>query len=203
MGFYEQQLDPSVSYGVQGGPGYITLVTATPSRYEQRMSMQSRSYRKYRIDFNDKSREQMEEIRDFFMHVQGKLHGFRMKDWLDYKAVDEPITPVNNSGVYTAQLQKSYTKVGGTEVRPIRKPQTANVPVTLKRNGVSFASSGNWTLDTTTGIVTFTANQVGQTITWSGEFDTPVRFDFDDHSPEWDDFDVVNWDGLSIIEIPV
>jgi uncharacterized protein (TIGR02217 family) len=203
VSFLELQLDAEYSYGSQGGPGYTTLVTAVPSRSEQRVQLSSRGYRRYRINYQDKSPVQMASLRDFFATTQGKTHGFRHKDILEYKIEDEPLTAINTAGVYTAQLSILYDRFGGTEVRPITKPQTALVPITLTRNGSPFASSGNWSLNTTTGLITFTADQSSQELEWSGQFDVPVRFDFDEFEPEYADFGVVNWDSVTLLEIPV
>jgi uncharacterized protein (TIGR02217 family) len=75
--------------------------------------------------------------------------------------------------------------------------------VTLTRDGVPFASSGNWSLSTVTGIITFTADQIDHELTWTGEFDTPVRFDFDDMMAQYTDFDILTWDSVNLLEIPV
>jgi uncharacterized protein (TIGR02217 family) len=108
MAFYEVQLDSLISYGSSFGLIYATVVTAVPSRSEQRIQQQSRAYRQAKLTFDNKSLEQMQNLREMFMLVEGKTHGFRAKDWQDYKAVAESITCIDTDGVFTAQLQKTY-----------------------------------------------------------------------------------------------
>ena len=63
-----------------------------------------------------------------------------------------------------------------TWVRAITKPVAGTVRVAL---GMVEQMSG-WTVDTTTGVVTFTTAPAGGVIVRAGfEFDVPVRFDSD------------------------
>ena len=74
------------------------------------------------------------------------------------------------------QLAKRYTSGPQTWVRTIAKPVTGTVRVAL---GMVEQMSG-WTLDTTTGVITFTTAPAGGVIIRAGfEFDVPVRFDSD------------------------
>ena len=63
--------------------------------------------------------------------------------------------------------------------------------------GVSKAGS----LDTATGLFTPTTNWTAATaLTWTGEFDTPVRFDNDYLPATWDNYQVRTVD-VELIEI--
>lgn len=200
MAFLEIQLDKNISYGAQGGPFYQTLVMSTPSRAETRLSQTSRHFRKWKLPLTDKSLVQMQALEQFIIATRGKMNGFRFLDKRDYTATNEPLTYTSGT---TVQLIKTYNMYGVTEVRPIRKPQTGVVPLTLQRDGAAWISAGNWSLNTTTGIVTFTADQTGHVFTWSGQFDVPVRFDVDEMQATWEDFDVLSWDSVDILEIAV
>ena len=52
------------------------------------------------------------------------------------------------------------------------------------------ARPGDYSFDTSTGKITFTVAPVtGDVVTWTGEFDVPVRFDTDDLDTTLTDFD--------------
>jgi uncharacterized protein (TIGR02217 family) len=199
-GFLELQLDPLVSYGTSGGPGFSTLVVSNNSRNEQRVQQQSRGYWKLALSFSDKSKTQLTTIQNHFAVVMGKTYGWRFRNWRDYQATNEPIAALSTPT--TMQLTKTITMGGISTVTLIRKPDMV-LPITLTRDGAAFPSSGNWTLDTTTGIVTFTASQTGHVFTWTGQYDMAARFDVDDMGGSWDDFNVFSWPSINIMEIQV
>ena len=120
----------------------------------------------------------------FFEARNGRLHGFRYKDWADYKSAlpSQAVTPTDQQigtgtgSLQTFQLAKRYTSGAQTWVRTIAKPVTGTVRLAL---GMVEQLSG-WTLDATTGVVTFTTAPGSGVIIRAGfEFDVPVRFDSD------------------------
>jgi uncharacterized protein (TIGR02217 family) len=128
-------------------------------------------------------------LRDWIVAMQGRVVGFRFKDWTDYQDegrgvfVKPNVVPpaiVNGDGSTTIfQMVKSYTI--GTQIVPrlIAKP-VVSPAIQIYVNGVLQVVTTNYTIDTTTGLVTFTsAPGSGQTLTWTGQFDTPVRFGAD------------------------
>jgi uncharacterized protein (TIGR02217 family) len=73
-------------------------------------------------------------------------------------------------------MVKRYASGSQTWVRTITKPVAGTVRVAL--DGTEQPSG--WSVDTTTGVVTFSAAPgSGVAITASFEFDVPVRFDTD------------------------
>ena len=121
------------------------------------------------------------EVRNWIVAMQGQYQGFRFKDATDFKDegggafVKPGVTPpvvVGGDGTTTQfQMVKTYTIGAVTQLRLIAKPVTATVQVF--DNG-SLASP---TVDTTTGLVTFASAPLsGHTLTWTGQFDVPVRF---------------------------
>ena len=120
----------------------------------------------------------------FFEARNGRLHGFRFKDWSDYKScapsqapapLDQPIGTGNGS-VTSFALMKRYSSGDQTWNRAIIKPVADSVRLAL--NGVEQTSG--WSVNATTGVVTFgTAPAAGVSITAGFEFDVPVRFDSD------------------------
>jgi uncharacterized protein (TIGR02217 family) len=120
----------------------------------------------------------------FFEARNGRLYGFRWKDWGDYKSCLPSGTPSasdqaigTGDGMTTAfQLAKAYISGAQSWTRSITKPVAGTATVSI--DGVVQAS--DWSVDTTTGLVTFaTAPANGATITAGFEFDVPVRFDTD------------------------
>lgn len=194
MAFQEVQLDPLISYGAVGGPSYVTTIIVVPSGAEQRIGRRSVGLLSYQIDLVNKSKDEMTSLVEFYRGVRGRLIAFRFKDWTDYKTVAEPI--VNNGTAYL-QLIKTYQVGSESEVRTIKKPVDGTV--TMTRNGSPFVA---YTLDTTTGIVTLNGGaDGGATYAWSGEFDTPVRFDVDDMQVTVSDFDIRDWQTVKLVEV--
>ena len=120
----------------------------------------------------------------FFEARNGRLHGFRFKDWADHKSCLPSGTPAptdqvigTGDGTTTAfQLVKRYASGAQSWTRTVAKPVTGTVGIALA--GVEQLSG--WSVDTTTGVVTFTAAPgSGLAITAGFEFDAPVRFDTD------------------------
>jgi len=66
---------------------------------------------------------------------------------------------------------------------------------------VAWDSAGNWTLDRTTGLLTYAADQTDSTITWSGSFDFPARFDSDAAAFKREDLNIQNWDDIQIVQL--
>jgi uncharacterized protein (TIGR02217 family) len=148
----------------------------------------------------------------FFRARQGRSQGFRWKDWGDYQATNTPLT---RNGVTTQgqlgdgtggegtvyQLKKIYTSGGTSSARKIVKPVAGTVAV--YKNGI-LQSSG-YTLDTTTGLVTFSAAPGGgDTLLWTGQFDVPVRFDADELRSRFDVLRVSDGEALHwIMSLPV
>ena len=174
-GFHEVQFPPDISYGASGGPGYSTTVVTTVSGHERRNANWAAARGKWNVAHGLKKREQVATLIAFFRARRGRAYGFRFKDWTDYQALAQLIG--QGDGVTkTFQLVKSYASGGEVETRVITKP----VPGTVKiyRDGVEAVSG--WSVNTATGLVTFTVAPVsGVQVTADFEFDVPVRFDTD------------------------
>ena len=93
MAFHNVQLDPDISYGAAGGPAYGTTIQTTASGHEYRIARQSRPRRRYRFDKLLLDPEQWGSLIDFWIARRGHLHGFRFKDWADFKSCLPSQTP--------------------------------------------------------------------------------------------------------------
>jgi uncharacterized protein (TIGR02217 family) len=89
----------------------------------------------------------------------------------------DQIIGTGNGSTTTFALTKTYASGAQSWARAIIKPVAGTVTVSL--NGV--AQSSGWSVDTTTGIVTFAVPPVAGAVIRAGyEFDVPVRFDTDE-----------------------
>jgi uncharacterized protein (TIGR02217 family) len=185
MAFDDVRLPTAISRGATGGPERRTDVVTTASGREERNSRWANSKRRYNIGFGIKTLQQLQEVIAFFEGRRGKLHAFRFKDFTDYKSSAATAAPQRTdqvlgtgTGAQAAfQLVKHYGAPSRDYVRKITAPVAGTVLVAV--NGVA---SVNFTLNATTGVVTFNAGSIpaaGATVTAGFEFDVPVRFDTD------------------------
>ena len=184
MAFHEVRFPDNISRGARGGPERRTQIVELASGDEERNASWANSRRRYDVAYGIRRADDLAAVVAFFEARNGRLHGFRYKDWADYKsslpsqvitATDQQIGTGTGS-LQAFQLAKRYTSGPQTWVRTIAKPVTGTVRVAL---GMVEQMSG-WTLDTTTGVITFTTAPAGGVIVRAGfEFDVPVRFDSD------------------------
>jgi uncharacterized protein (TIGR02217 family) len=184
MAFHEVRFPDNISRGARGGPERRTQIVELASGDEERNASWANSRRRYDVAYGIRRADDLASVVAFFEARNGRLHGFRYKDWADYKsalpsqaitATDQQIGTGTGS-LQTFQLAKRYTSGAQTWVRTIAKPIAGTVRVAL---GMVEQMSG-WTVDTTTGVVMFTTAPANGVIVRAGfEFDVPVRFDSD------------------------
>ncbi|PPB79398.1 uncharacterized protein (TIGR02217 family) [Albidovulum inexpectatum] len=184
MAFHEVRFPDNISRGARGGPERRTQVVELASGGEERNASWANSRRRYDVAFGIRRADDLAAVVAFFEARNGRLYGFRFKDWADWKSCLPSGTPSptdqaigTGDGVTTDfQLVKAYASGGQTWTRTITKPVAGTVRVAV--DGVEQFSG--WSVDTTTGIVSFTtAPATGAAITAGFAFDTPVRFDTD------------------------
>ena len=176
MSFIETPRFPSsIALGATGGPEFFTGVVPSRAGFEKRT--QYLRYPKQRWDASPgvETHAQFIELRNFFLVCGGRWRAWRFPDQSDFRVEHAG----NERGVVTGitsttfQLFKRYT-IGALELdRKITKPVAGTATVSV--SGVPEA----FTLDTATGIVTIASAPAAANVTWAGEFDTPMRFDFD------------------------
>ena len=175
MAFVEVQFPNDISYGSSGGPEYATDIVASVSGYEQRNINWEQARARFNVAHGVKTKAQLDALIAFFRARKGRAHGFRFKDWTDYQATNETLGTGNGTQTQF-QLVKRYASGSVTELRTIVKPVAGTVQI--YKSGV-LQTSG-LSVDTTTGVVTFTAAPtIGQVVTANFQFDVPVRFDTD------------------------
>lgn len=169
--FNETRLLDCVSYGSEFGQEFSTRIVSLNSGVERRNINWSMPLGRYSIIYQALKPEDHQKVRAAHMASMGSAIPFRFKDWSDYQA-DNEVLGTGTGEEQTLQLVKAY-RFGPVELtRIIKKPVASGLVV--YSDGVAIPSA----VDAATGQVTVVANE-GELVTWSGEFDIPVRFDDD------------------------
>ena len=199
MSFVEVRFPESVAFESLGGPEFSTSIVAMNSGFEQRNINWSQARLSYNVAGGIKTKIQLDDLIKFFMARNGRAIGFRFKDWTDYSASGESLGTADGATV-AFQLQKVYSSGGVNYVRTITKP----VLGTVKVYADSVEVVSGWTVDTTTGIITFsTAPANGVVLTASFEFDVPVRFDSDKLDVSFQSLRSGNAKEIKLVEVRV
>lgn len=169
------------SFGYRARPQLSVTPIETASGHERRNRNWARFLLEYDCTVGPRAQEEIEELTEFWYALGGIECGFRFRDWLDYKSCrpsetatpfDQPlILDEDSPGGY--QLTKLYIYGARTYERIIRKPTPDTIR--LADAGVEKDYGDDWTIDTTTGLVTLSFSPAG-VLSWGGEFDVPVRF---------------------------
>jgi len=162
MSFNESPRFPEdIGFGAVGGPTFITRISVSQSGHEQRRAQWSIARMRYNVSHAVNTQQQIEELVAFFRAMQGRAHGFRFKDWMDFEVTTDSgrfnLGGVGE-GLPTGQLQKYYESGSLTALRPITKPVSLSTPsstVALHYNSTSGSPAAD--IDFTTGVVTFSA----------------------------------------------
>ena len=194
-----------IAGGSSGGPGFSTSVVMASSGYETRNINWQYARCRFNAATGIKTSDDLDAFIRFFRVAQGRAHGFRFKDWTDYSSgiTGEAVTPTDqvigtgDGSTVAFPLVKAYTVGAVTYSRPIVKPVSGSVRVALD----ATEQLSGWSVDTTTGIVTFdTAPTASVEITAGFEFDVPCRFDIDELAVQLEQYYYGSSD-IPIIEI--
>jgi len=210
MSFHEVRFPACLSYGAVGGPMRRTEVVTLANGHEERNTPWAHSRRRYDAGVAMSSLDDLEVVIAFFEARRGQLFGFRWKDWADYKsglpsaevtAADQSLGFGDGSQV-SFQLTKTYSSGTSSYTRPIRKPVSGSILVAV--DGVPQAEGTDFTLDSTTGMVTFaTAPGNGIAISAGYEFDVAVRFDTDQIQASVATFQAGDVPSVPVVELRV
>lgn len=186
MSFHEVRFPAPLSVGSSGGPERRTEIVELRSGFEERNSPWAHSRRRYDAGLGVRSLDDLAEVIAFFEARSGQLHGFRWKDWTDFKSCLPSAVPgafdqrigTGDGETRAFALTKLYGSGPAEYRRPIAKPVDGTVRV--GRAGVALAAGAGHSVDHVEGRVIFqAAPAAGAAITAGFEFDVPVRFDAD------------------------
>lgn len=184
MSFHEIRFPTNLSFGSIGGPERRTDVVTLSNGFEERNTPWAHSRRRYEAGAGLRTLDDVEMLISFFEARRGQMHGFRWKDWADFKSClpsqkPTPLDQVIGTGDGQQRvfaLTKTYRSGEQTYTRRITKPVIGTVLIAVARDpkveGVEFE------LDPVRGEVTFSVPpDIGVTVSAGFEFDVPVRFD--------------------------
>jgi len=165
--FLEERMPEEVRIGAQARSSYQVQITRTAGGSEYRRLVHNLPMRSFTIQFTSLRDDIIKRVLDLYDRAHGRYAGFRVR-WPDDcttrtdgrsapTAIDQTLVRIS-AGVY--QMQKAYGQGGtpsgaGLPVRTIYKPVSGTALVAV--GGVSWASG--WTLDSTTGRITFSPNK--------------------------------------------
>jgi len=203
ISFVDERInDNEIVRGSAGGPVFNTQVLRSRSGVEQRNVIWTYPLSKWEVGQRDLTQTQLDAINTFFRARLGKAVGFRFKDWGDYTCNSSQgiVQGVTVGGVTSYQLFKRYTSTTGVvQYRQILKPVSSTF--VLYRNSTAinqFSLNSDGTLS-----LGFTPVAT-DTLTWSGQFDVPVRFDTDELRYQFKGYNPTTSQGIfSLYSLPV
>lgn len=186
MAFHEIRFPANLSFGSVGGPERRTEIVTLANGFEERNTPWTHSRRRYDAGVGLRSLNDVETLIAFFEARTGQLHGFRWKDWSDFKscaplsnpAPDDQLIGTGDGVTAVFQLAKTYLSGLQSYTRPIRKPVAGTLVVAVA--GDQKIESLEYSVNLATGVVTFVLPpDLGTRVTAGFEFDVPARFDTD------------------------
>lgn len=203
MAFHEVRLPARLAFGSTGGVERRTQVVTLASGFERRSTPWAQGRRRYLIGAGLRSLDDMAALTGFFEARQGRLYGFRFRDFADFKSCGPGAVPTavdqrlgladGETGQF--QLLKTY----GEQVRAVSKPVQGTVRVAL--DGVE---TDRFQVDWACGCMTLDeVPEVGVEVTAGYVFDTPVRFDADRIEVTLESFGAGRMVAMPLIEVRV
>lgn len=210
MAFHEIRFPVNISLGSIGGPERLTEVVTLANGFEERNTPWVNSRRHYQAGFGVQSMDDIQTLVSFFESRRGRMHGFRWKDWSDYKSCLPSRTPshidqfigVGDGENTKFQLRKIYSSGEQSYTRIINKIVFGSTLVAIE--GVEKLEGQEFRVDINTGVVEFVIPpDIGVRITAGFEFDVPVRFDTDEIMVSVTSFQAGEPPEVPIIEVRV
>ncbi len=209
MAFHDVRFPTSISLGSSGGPERRTEIVTLGSGREERNARWADSRRSYNAGYGLKSLGDLHAVIAFFEERRGRLHGFRWKDFSDFKSCAPQASPAATDQALGAgdgaravfQLVKAYGSVFAPYTREVKKAVAGTVFVAV--DGVVQTEGADFTLDTA-GLIAFEPGAIpasGAAVTAGFEFDVPVRFDTDRLEINLDGFHHGSIHNIPIVEV--
>jgi len=188
MTFLNIRFPRGIADGSEGGPGFSTDVVEVDSGFDQRIARWDEGMLTFNVAKGVDTAAKMHELMRFFRVVKGRANAFLYPDALDYAtwdwdgqnpgtvAIDDQPLGTGDGSTYVFQLTKTYTYDDGEHAvqsvtRTIAKPIGSTVVVGVAASAAASAVQvTNWSLDETTGVLTFLsrASVIGNDISVAG-----------------------------------
>ncbi|MCV2446472.1 DUF2460 domain-containing protein [Paracoccus sp. DMF] len=210
MAFHEIRFPANLSFGSVGGPERRTEIVTLTNGHEERRTPWAHSRRRYDAGLGLRSLDDVAALIAFFEARAGQMHGFRWKDWADFRSCAPSVAPSHldqdlgvGDGVQRVfALRKAYASGPARYWRPVTKPVEgsvlAGVGAVEKREGVDF------TVDLASGEISFAVPpDAGAVVTAGFEFDVPVRFDTDRIAVSVSSFQAGDLPQVPVVEVRI
>jgi uncharacterized protein (TIGR02217 family) len=206
MTFHEIRFPTAIAFHSTGGPERKTEIVVLGSGFEERNAVWANSRRRYDVGSGVRTLDDIALVTAFFEARLGRLYAFRFKDFADWKscapgmavsALDQ-VLGAGDGATHAFQLVKTYISGPSSWTRKIAKPVAGTVRVAVA--GIEAVSG--FSVDTTTGLVTFAAAPTGA-VSAGYEFDTPARFDSDELQIDLASFAAGEAPGIALVEVLV
>jgi uncharacterized protein (TIGR02217 family) len=182
--FLEERLSDLIRYGSSWQDDFAVNIVTTSGGNEYRSLVHPYPVRKFDISYMLDDVRLWAELVNVYHRAHGMYAGFRARCYDEYSTNGPKGTPTSSDQptlvltATTRQLVKQYgtdksAGASGYAYRKIKKPVSGTVVVA--KNGTPL-TGGQFSVDTTTGIVTVPTAIITDTITAGCEFDFPVRF---------------------------
>lgn len=210
MAFHEVRFPANLSFGSIGGPERRTEIVTLASGYEERNTPWAHARRRYDAGMGLRSLDDLSALVAFFEARAGQLHGFRWKDWSDFKSCVPSRAPAfadqeiarGDGNTMTFALVKAYASGPGRYLRPITKPVRDSVRAGV--GGDERFPGADYEVDHARGLVTFREPpEPGAAVTAGFEFDVPVRFDSDRISVSVASFQAGEMPQIPVVEVRI
>ena len=174
---YHDVLFPVDISALRATPAWAVDIIKLGGGGEQRVLLQGDSRREYEATHSTLTWAQARDIVEFFNGRRAQLHSFKVKDQSLFTATAEPF---GTGGGISSTNQLIYNEGDATNAynREVYLPKSGTVQI--RANGNLKVENTDYTLaynGATGGLVTWLVSVSGQTLTWTGEFYIPVRFD--------------------------
>lgn len=177
---FHNELFPKALASISGGPSWMTDVIRFGNRAEQRISLQGDTRRRYEISLSYITGAEYRSIIKHHNARRGMLHSYPLEDEFFKSVTSEPLATGGGIGS-TNQLTLNEGDAANAYNREIYLPKSGTIQI--RANGNLKVENTDYTLPytgATAGLVTWLTSVSGQTLTWTGSFYVPVRYDVDE-----------------------
>ena len=214
----EVELPLNIAVNTSGGPGILVGIVKGMGDLDERIVRSPHARRHYDLRSGLRDRAQGAALAAFFIARNGVANGWLLRDPFDNStkadhisaptAIDIQIQPFGDGITTVFQLRTQYISGNTVVYRDIYKPVAGTVRVAV--NLVEQVSPGwtlPWSVDVTTGLITFTTPPApGAVISAGCYFNTPVQFGEELASTHlaasFEDFDQERFDQIPAVEMP-
>ena len=204
--FHDVRFPLDIARRARAVVGRRTEVVALASGHERRNARWARARRRWQVGYGIKTLDDLHTVIAFFEARKGRLHGFRFRDWTDFKSCPPQGTPAPTDQTLAIAdglsknfpLIKNYGDAAASETRRITRPVPGTVRVAID----GAEQTTGWTLNADTGMVIFsTRPAAGAVVTAGYEFDVPARFDTDELNLDLSAFQAGMAPDIEIVEL--